>query len=172
MKRKKKHGQKRKKQNLYWREKAPVREKKKLKLPDKKIIKWAGIAAAAAVAIILCCIFLPKALHKDPVDMKEYIQLSVSGKNGEGVLNFTEDPQYLARIMGYDPESSEDFYTEKIISRIDYMSTYQLDFSKYDKLSNNDVIEISIKFPGNAAGKARFKPLNTEFTYIVQGLEE
>lgn len=172
MKRKKKHGHKRKKQNLYWREKAPVIEKKKLKLPDKKIMKWAGIALAAVVAIVLCCIFLPKALHKDAVDMKEYIQISVSGKNGEGVISFSEDPQYLARIMGYSPETAEGFYTEKIIARMDYMSNYQIDFSKYDGLSNNDVIDVKIIFPGNAASKAKFKPINTEFSYIVQGLEE
>lgn len=170
MKRRKKRGQKRKPQH-----RSPVPKiapiKKKKPFPTKKVLIGAGILVGIALIVLASVFWIAPALKKDTVDMSRYVRLSLGGKNGEGVVIYDCDDSYLAEALGRTSENADDFYSEDILRRLDYLSAFQIEISPATGLSNNDVVSVKVSFPGNYLSKAKVKAVNDEYTFVVSGLE-
>lgn len=112
------------------------------------------------------------ALKKDVLDMSKYIQVSVEGKNGEGEASYTCNDAYLIEAIGGAGVDPDIFFTDEVLERMDYLSQFKISMAPAEGLSNNDVVTVTVTYPGNALSKAKVKAENLEFTYVVSGLEE
>ncbi len=104
-----------------------------------------GLIAAAFVGLY----FVLLGMTKTKVDLNENTHITLSGFNGDGVLEATMD--------------TDDTYGA-------FFETVDVEFSKSSGLSNGDEVTISYTYDKDVAKKYNIKVIATDMHYTVQGL--
>lgn len=106
------------------------------------------VCALVSFALVGLYIFLLSA-SKIKVDLNEKTHITLSGFNGDGVLEATLD--------------ADDSYST-------FFDSVEVEFSKGTELSNGDEVTISYKYDKSMAKKYNLKVIATDMHYTVQGL--
>lgn len=85
---------------------------------------------------------------RDPVDVTEYIEVSFSGLDSQGKIDYElSETQMLKDIFGEYYENDLDEDTESELDNLD--SAYTIEFDKESGLSNGDKVKVTVKVDGD-----------------------